>query len=95
MQNSQRAQQQLARTAREATDLPCRIEPDLFFAEHPQDVERAKGLCATCPLQQMCLQTAIAAREPWGVWGGELIEHGRILARKRARGRPRKTQTAA
>lgn len=75
--------------------LPCRVEPDLFFAERPADVERAKALCRGCPLQAMCLQTAIELREPWGVWGGELIERGRIIAHKRGRGRPRKDQTAA
>lgn len=95
MQNSQSDQHQLARSAREVKGLPCRIEPDLFFAELPQEVERAKALCADCPLREMCLQTAIELREPWGVWGGALIERGRIIPRKRPRGRPRKDRTAA
>lgn len=86
---------QLARVAREAKDLPCRIEPDLFFAELPQEVERAKALCLECPLREMCLQTGIELREPWGVWGGELIERGRIIPHKRPRGRPRKDRAAA
>ena len=29
-------------------------------------------------------------REPWGVWGGELFVHGKIVAQKRKRGRPPK-----
>lgn len=92
---STRDPRQLAQAAREATDLPCRTEPELYFAEQPADIERAKVLCGGCPLRQMCLETALELREPWGVWGGELIERGRILPRKRPRGRPRKNPAAA
>lgn len=95
MLHSQFEPHQLALTARESKDLPCRIQPSLFFAELPAEVERAKALCQECPLREMCLQTAIEAREPWGVWGGELIERGQIIPRKRPRGRPRKDRTAA
>lgn len=71
--------------------LPChRVDPELFFAESPADVEAAKGLCRDCPLQEACLAGALARREPWGVWGGELFVAGVVVARKRPRGRPRK-----
>jgi WhiB family redox-sensing transcriptional regulator len=73
-----------------AADLPCRIEPDLFFAEAPADLERAKVLCADCPARALCLARALDRREPWGVWGGEIFDSGVIIARKRPRGRPRK-----
>lgn len=86
---------ELMHAAREVTDLPCRLQPELYFAERQEQVERAKALCEECPLQALCLQTALETREPWGVWGGELIENGTILARKRPRGRPRKNPTAA
>ena len=33
---------------------------------------------------------ALERREPWGVWGGELFDAGRVIPRKRPRGRPRK-----
>ncbi|WP_272914498.1 WhiB family transcriptional regulator [Ornithinimicrobium cavernae] len=95
MPTSNRDPYQLVQAARQATDLPCRAEPDLFFAERPQDIERAKSLCAACPLRELCLQTALELEEPWGVWGGELVERGRVIARKRPRGRPRKNETAA
>ena len=76
--------------------LPCHlVDPDLFFAEAPVDVERAKALCADCPLRQTCLTEALERREPWGVWGGQLVVSGAIVARKRPRGRPRKTDIAA
>ncbi|GAA2332814.1 hypothetical protein GCM10009854_05200 [Saccharopolyspora halophila] len=70
--------------------LPCRRDPDLWFADRPADLERAKTLCADCPLKDQCLAGALARSEPWGVWGGEIFEHGRVVARKRGRGRPRK-----
>ncbi len=74
-----------------AADLPCRsAEPDLFFAESPADLERAKELCASCPARTLCLALALERREPWGVWGGEIFDQGVIIARKRPRGRPRK-----
>jgi WhiB family redox-sensing transcriptional regulator len=76
--------------------LPCRREdPELWFAESPADLELAKSYCAQCPLQSACLAGALARREPWGVWGGELFERGVVIPRKRPRGRPRKNEVAA
>lgn len=73
----------------------CRKEDtELFF--HPEG-ERgprrdnrelsAKAICATCPVIAACREHALAAREPYGVWGG-LSEHEReeLLG---AVGRPR------
>ncbi len=62
----------------------CRgVDPSLFF--HPEG-ERgprrsnreaaAKAICATCPVLVQCRAAALAAREPYGVWGG-LSEHER------------------
>lgn len=71
--------------------LPCRVlDPELWFAESPNDVEYAKQLCLDCPVQAMCLAGALDRREPWGVWGGELFLQGAVIPRKRPRGRPRK-----
>lgn len=60
----------------------------LFFSEELQDIARAKGICAQCPVLARCLEGAMERREPWGVWGGQLFLNGRILASKRRRGRP-------
>ena len=76
-------------------DLPCRQDPELFFAESPQDVEQAKALCQGCKARIACLTDALGRREPWGIWGGELLMSGAIVARKRPRGRPRKADVAA
>jgi WhiB family redox-sensing transcriptional regulator len=75
-------------------DLPCTEDPELFFAEAPADVEAAKALCQGCPARAACLQGALERREPWGVWGGELLLRGSIVPRKRPRGRPRKDDPA-
>jgi WhiB family redox-sensing transcriptional regulator len=80
----------------DAEKLPCRSnDPELFFAESPADVELAKALCRTCPVMNECLVGAIDRHEPWGVWGGQLLVQGAIVARKRPRGRPRKCEVAA
>jgi WhiB family redox-sensing transcriptional regulator len=73
-------------------DVPCRVQdPDLWFGEIPADLEQAKAFCLDCPARLACLAGAIERREPWGVWGGEIFERGAIVARKRPRGRPRKS----
>jgi len=74
----------------EGLDLPCTDDPELFFAEAPADVEAAKALCQGCRIRVACLEGALERREPWGVWGGELLLRGTIVPRKRPRGRPRK-----
>jgi WhiB family redox-sensing transcriptional regulator len=76
-------------------NLPCTEDPELFFAESPQDVESAKALCRNCAVRLACLSGALERREPWGVWGGELLLQGTVVPRKRPRGRPRKTEVAA
>ena len=79
-----------------AEALPCRVnDPELFFAESPADVEYAKTLCGACPVRPACLAGALERAEPWGVWGGEWFVQGAVVARKRPRGRPRKSEVAA
>lgn len=77
-------------------EIPCLVEdPELWFAEKPDDVEFAKSLCGTCPERIGCLTGALERQEPWGVWGGQLFVAGVVVARKRPRGRPRKDSVAA
>jgi WhiB family redox-sensing transcriptional regulator len=71
--------------------LPCHTDdPELWFAEEPAHLDRARALCARCPLIRDCLAEAIERHEPWGVWGGELFERGEVVAQRRPKGRPRK-----
>src|ERR1700748_862672 len=82
----------LATLARRAADLgnplPCSDDTQLWFSEHPADLELAKAMCETCPLRRSCLAGAIERAEPFGVWGGEIFEKGRIIAYKPPRGHP-------
>jgi WhiB family transcriptional regulator, redox-sensing transcriptional regulator len=72
-------------------ELPCHVsDPDLWFADSPTDLERAKELCTNCPVRRACLAEALDRAEPWGVWGGEIFDRGSVVSRKRPRGRPRK-----
>ena len=60
----------------------------LFFSDENIDIARAKAICTRCALSASCLDGALEREEPWGVWGGELIENGRIVVDRRPRGRP-------
>ncbi len=62
----------------------------LFFSDHVLDIARAKAICGRCALRAGCLDEALEREEPWGVWGGELLSGGRIVAVKRPGGRPPK-----
>jgi WhiB family redox-sensing transcriptional regulator len=75
--------------------LPCSSDPELFFADSPDDVLRAKALCHACPVQSACLAAALERGEPYGVWGGALFLRGAITAGKKPRGRPRKSEPVA
>lgn len=60
----------------------------LFFSDEHIDILRAKAICARCSSRNDCLSGALEREEPWGVWGGELLEMGRVVAVRRPRGRP-------
>lgn len=62
----------------------------VFFSDELHEIARAKQICLTCPVMEECLEGAVARREPWGVWGGQLLHAGRIVRHKRRRGRPPK-----
>jgi WhiB family redox-sensing transcriptional regulator len=64
----------------------------LFFSEEQHEIDEAKVICRSCPLQLSCLEGAIERAEPWGVWGGKLFHRGEALERKPRRGRPPKEQ---
>ena len=66
----------------------------LFFSEVEHEIAEAKAICQTCPLRIPCLEAAQERGEPWGVWGGQLFDRGRVIDRKRGRGRPRKEEVA-
>lgn len=69
---------------------PCSRNPEAWFSEDPTVIEQAKRDCRPCPIRRTCLEGAIERRERCGVWGGELIEKGRITPRELPHRRPRK-----
>jgi WhiB family transcriptional regulator, redox-sensing transcriptional regulator len=60
----------------------------LFFSDHPNDVARARAICERCTVRELCLFRARERREPIGVWGGECLLDGEVVAARRGRGRP-------
>ena len=56
----------------------CRTaDPDLFFgpdgerqAERQARGEKARAVCAGCPVRRRCYEQARANGERWGIWGG-------------------------
>lgn len=76
-------------------DLPCRARSeDLWFSDDPAELEQAKVLCTDCPVRRSCLEGALLRREFCGVWGGEILDRGAVIARKRPRGRPSRADQA-
>jgi WhiB family redox-sensing transcriptional regulator len=63
----------------------CAEEPPaIFFPSDGVGVEIARRICATCPVQEPCLEYALAQRIDHGVWGGASErERRRILKRRR------------
>ena len=52
--------------------VPVEKEEDKidFFSEDPTEIERAKAVCAQCPVRKQCLSEALKNEDRFGVWGG-------------------------
>lgn len=49
----------------------CRTyDPDLWFPVVPQDAEKAKAICAGCPVAAQCWQWAQDTHQAFGIWAG-------------------------
>lgn len=69
----------------------CRdLETADFFSDDVDDISAAKRVCLRCEVRSECLDSAVARREQFGIWGGHLFVAGRIVLSKRRRGRPPK-----
>jgi Transcription factor WhiB/Papain family cysteine protease len=62
----------------------------LFFSDDVIELARARAICSMCEVRQQCLARALERREPYGIWGGEMVIDGQAVADKRGRGRPPK-----
>ena len=63
----------------------CRMYPPAaFFPSDGVGVDKARKICATCPVIDTCLEDALEHRIEHGVWGGcSERERRRILKRRR------------
>lgn len=64
-------------------------EPDLFFplsatAASRGVIQRAKRVCASCPVTAQCLSYALHNRQEQGIWGGLTDDERRLLRRRQA-----------
>ena len=72
----------------------CRdSDPNLFFPVGStgtalEEIQAAKALCRTCPVQAECLAFALETNQEAGVWGGASEEERRQLRRDRRPGLP-------
>ena len=68
----------------------CRwVDPELFFpigttGAAVAEIQRAKAVCARCPVQRPCLAYALATRQEYGIWGGR-DENERLLLHRQWR----------
>ena len=67
----------------------CRfLETDLFFPIGKTglavaEIERAKTVCADCPVRQPCLTFALDTHQGYGIWGGYDEDERRVMLRQR------------
>jgi hypothetical protein len=68
----------------------CEQVPNIFFPEDNPDwtsrqleFQLASAICGRCPVMQQCTSYALAAKEPYGIWGGLTPEHRRQLIQLR------------
>lgn len=67
----------------------CRLlETDLFFpigktGRAIEEIQRAKAVCASCPVRPSCLAFALDTRQAYGIWGGYDEDERRVLLRQR------------
>jgi WhiB family redox-sensing transcriptional regulator len=66
-----------------ATAAACRgTNPDQLFVRGAEQ-NKAKQLCAGCPVRTECLAEALDNQIEWGVWGGMTERERRALLRRR------------
>lgn len=64
------------------------VDTDFMFPtsrKHPELSDPAKAVCAGCPVREVCLEYALATREPDGVWGGMTPEERNLEIRRRVK----------
>ena len=76
--------QEMLQRYKELQDIIAILGIDELSEEDRITVDRARKICATCPVVEPCLEYALANRIEHGVWGGcSERERRRILKRRR------------
>ena len=62
-------------------------DPELFFpigsaGAGAAEIQRAKAICAGCPVRHPCLTYALATSQEFGIWGGRDENERRLLHRQ-------------
>ena len=66
-----------------AANAACKGEtPDALFVRGAEQ-NKAKQVCAGCPVRTECLAEALDNQIEWGVWGGMTERERRALIRRR------------
>lgn len=64
----------LAEAIEQADEIPpCQVtDPEIFYPEKSDfiSVRIARKMCGECQVRQLCLEYALIAKEPFGIWGG-------------------------
>ena len=73
----------------------CEGYTEEFYCEQDDRmaITMAKFICASCPIQQICQDYALAAQEEYGIWGGLTpeerkwfyVNHKKVARQKRWR----------
>lgn len=65
-----------------ATFAACKDEEGMtFYPQNKREEATALATCGICPVQQECLDHALATNERFGVWGGTTEKQRRKLSR--------------
>ena len=78
----------------------CRhTDPNLFFPAGTtglavENIEAAKDVCRSCPVQDACLRFAFETNQEAGIWGGTDEDERRRLSRSWRAGRQARTRSA-
>lgn len=62
----------------------AQTDPEIFFPEKGKSSREAKMICRSCPVQDACLEDALATGDWFGVRGGLSERERRRLMRQRA-----------
>lgn len=78
-----------------ALNAACKnTQPDQLFVRGAEQ-NKAKQLCAGCPVRTECLAEALDNQIEWGVWGGMTERERRALLRRKPHASWRKVLEAA